>query len=386
MATPLRVLMISDVYFPRINGVSTSISTFRSSLPLHGVESLLIAPAYGTEENEDDIRRIPGRTLPRDPEDRLMYYRKLRSAVCEAAKDCDVIHIQTPFAAQYAGEYAARTLNKPAVATYHTLFEEYLQHYIPVLPAALLRTLARQFSRSQCNALDAVVVPSSAMEARLRAYGVSRPIHVLPTGLPESAFKPGDRHNFRARHGIPDQTRVVLFVGRVAHEKNIDFLLKAVAEARKEIPDLLFLITGEGPALPELRRQVARLGLDTAVRFMGYMDRNTELRDAYAAADAFIFASRTETQGLVLLEAMAQGCPVVALSAMGTADILDPGRGGVVAMDDTDAFGQALAQLLANPSLRAQLGEAARTYALEWSDGRMAQRLADLYRSLAGRA
>jgi 1,2-diacylglycerol 3-alpha-glucosyltransferase len=379
----MRVLMVSDVYFPRINGVSTSIETFRGALAEQGVASSLVAPSYGEDIPAADVTRVPARRLLGDPEDRLAHYRKLRQATLKAAADCDVIHIQTPFAAHYAGLHAARALNKPVIATYHTLFEEYLQHYIPWLPAAILRGLARRFSRGQCNALDAVIVPSSAMRERLREYGVTRPLHVLPTGLPASAFAPGDGFRFRAEQGIAPEQPVVLFVGRVAHEKNIGFLLDVVAQAQRRLPDLLFLITGEGPARADLEQQTARLGLRDSVRFLGYMDRRSDLPAAYAAADSFIFASRTETQGLVLLEAMAQRCPVVGLSAMGTADILEPRRGCRIAPDDPAAFAGVLVDLLNDHEARLRLGDEARAYAREWSDLALAQQLAERYRQLA---
>ena len=235
----MRVLMVSDVYFPRINGVSTSIETFRATLPDQGVSTCLVVPRYGAEPDLPGIRRVPSRTVLKDPEDRLAHYRALRRAVLEAAEDCDLIHIQTPFAAHYAGLHAARKLGKPVLATYHTLFEEYLQHYVPMLPAAWLRSLARRFSRSQCNDLDAVIVPSTAMAERLRGNGVTQPLHVLPTGLPDEVFRPGDRDAFRARHGIAPDRPVALFVGRVAHEKNIGFLLAAMENLRIAAPHLI---------------------------------------------------------------------------------------------------------------------------------------------------
>jgi len=379
----MRVLMVSDVYFPRINGVSTSIETFRSALAEQGVSVSLVAPSYGEDAFAPGVVRVPARRVLGDPEDRLANYGKLRRATLRAAAECDVIHIQTPFAAHYAGLHAARALNKPVIATYHTLFEEYLQHYIPWFPASVLRGLARRFSRGQCNALDAVIVPSSAMRKRLRDYGVTRPLHVLPTGIPKNAFEPGDGVRFRAENHILPQRPVVLFVGRVAHEKNIAFLLEAVALARRQLPELLFLVTGEGPAQTDLARQATRLGLSDSVRFLGYMDRRQQLPAAYAAADAFIFASRTETQGLVLLEAMAQRCPVVGLSIMGTADILEAKRGCRIAPDEPAGFAEVLLQLLNDPVTRTQLGADARNYAREWSDQALAQRLAGLYQSLA---
>jgi glycosyltransferase involved in cell wall biosynthesis len=149
------------------------------------------------------------------------------------------------------------------------------------------------------------------------------------------------------------------------------------------LPDLLFLVTGEGPARSDLERQAGQLGLKDHVHFLGYLDRKRELPAAYAAADAFIFASRTETQGLVLLEAMAQRCPVVGLSIMGTADILEPRRGCRIAPDDPAGFAGVLVDLLRDPETCQHLGDEARSYAQEWSDQALAQRLAALYQSLA---
>lgn len=374
--------MVSDVYFPRVNGVSTSIETFRQALAPGGVEVSLVVPRYGNEPDQPGIVRIGARSIPRDPEDRLLAWSATRNAVLEQAAECDLIHIQTPFVAHYAGLKAARALGKPVLATYHTFFEEYLYHYAPFLPPAWLKGLARRFSRTQCNALDAVVVPSTAMRDRLAEYGVTQPMHVLPTGIPLSRFATGDRSRFRTALGVSEQRPVALFVGRVAHEKNIGFLIEAVAAARRRVPDLLFLITGEGPAEQALRKQAASLGLADCVRFLGYLDRQRDLPDAYAGADAFIFASRTETQGLVLLEAMAMGLPVVALAAMGTKDIMAPGRGGIAAPDDVNGFAIALSELLLDGALRCRLSDEARVYAREWADDRLAARLAVLYASL----
>jgi glycosyltransferase involved in cell wall biosynthesis len=380
----MRILMVSDVYFPRVNGVSTSIETFRRALEVLGDEVRLVVPRYGDEAEVEGIIRIKGWQVPRDPEDRLMAWPRLKEAVLREAAECDLIHIQTPFLAHYAGIAAARALYKPVLATYHTLFEEYLHHYAPFLPAEWLKGMARRLSRAQCNDLDAVIVPSSAMQARLQAYGVRVPSHVLPTGIPLDRFTAGDRDRFRQLHGIGPEQPVALFVGRVAFEKNIDFLLESLAIARRQMPDLILLITGEGPASSHLKRQAAALGLADSVRFLGYLDRQRELPDCYAASDTFVFASRTETQGLVLLEAMAMGLPVVGLAAMGTKDILDPGLGCLAPEDDPDAFAGALLRILVDAPLRSQIGEEARCFAREWADDRQAERLLGLYREMTG--
>ncbi|MBI2309000.1 MAG: glycosyltransferase [Rhodocyclales bacterium] len=378
----MRVLMVSDVYFPRINGVSTSIETFRRRLAGAGVEVRLVVPRYGDEGDEPGIVRVGGRPVPGDAEDRLLRWREMHRAVAAAAADCDLIHIQTPFVAHYAGLAAARRLELPALATYHTLFEEYLQHYAPLVPAGWLRGAARLLSRRQCNALDGVVVPSSAMRERLQDYGVQAPLRVLPTGIPVERFAGGDGEAFRAAHGIPAERPLALYVGRVAHEKNIGFLIDAVQRALAAVPDLLLLIAGEGPARAELQRRVDALELKRSVRFLGYLDRTRGLPDCYAAADLFVFASRTETQGLVLIEAMAAGTPVLALSAMGTADILAPRKGCLVAPDDSQAFANALAHFFVHRQAWAHLGAEARAYAQTWSDEVMAELLASHYRTL----
>lgn len=380
----MRVLMVSDVYFPRVNGVSTSIETFRLALREQGVEVRLVVPRYGNETEQPDIRRVPGRKVLGDPEDRLVGWRAMHREVLAAAEECDLIHVQTPFVAHYAGLNAARTLNKPVIATYHTLFEEYLQYYAPLLPSGWLRGQARAFSRRQCNQLDAVVVPSTAMRERLGTYGVTSPMHVLPTGIPVQRFTGGRRQAFRYKHGILSTRPVALFVGRVAHEKNIGFLLEALVHARQKRADILLVIAGEGPATQDLKDQVIKLGLRDNVQFIGYLDRAQELPDCYASADVFVFASRTETQGLVLLEAMAAGLPVVALAEMGTMDILGPGRGAISPLPEPRAFGNVLADFLNRPSAWKHLAAEAPVYAAEWSDQAMARRLALLYADMAG--
>ena len=379
----MRVVMVSDVYFPRIKGVSTAIQTYQQALQAYGVEVSLVAPDYGLPCLEPWISRVSARAVPRDPEDRLVRWGKMHEAV-EAAVDegADLIHVQTPFVAHYAGRYAARRYGVPLIATYHTLFEEYLKHYAPLVPASLLRGLARRFSRQQCNSLDAVIVPSQAIYKRLLSYGVTTPIFVLPTGISLQTSPDGSRQAFRARFGIDEQRPIALFVGRVAHEKNIDFLLDVVALARESVPDILLLIAGEGPALSFLRQTVVDRGLQGCVQFIGYLDRRTELPACYAAADVFAFASRTETQGLVLLEAMATGLPVVALAEMGTVDILGAHRGALVPDDNPADFSLLLTRVLRDAGLRHRLSIEGRAYAAEWSDEALAGEMAQLYRQI----
>ncbi len=371
--------MVSDVYYPRINGVSTSIESFRRQLALIDVKVELVVPRYGNEEEVDGITRVGSKKALGSPEDRMVNWREMKRIVFEKARQCDLIHIQTPFAAHYAAKNAASKLGIPVISTYHTLFEEYLHHYLPYVPMRILRNMVRTFSRRQCNLLQAVVVPSTAMKNRLQGYNINVPLHILPTGISMNTFTEIEAGDFRSRHEISENRPVALFVGRVAHEKNISFLIESLQQAHKSNPDILLLIVGDGPAMADLKSQVRHLNLENSVKFTGYLDNKTELPQCYAAADIFTFSSRTETQGLVLLEAMAVGLPVLALSEVGTIDILKNKRGCLSPLDDVSDFGDEMARLLNRPELLLNMSAEAKVFAKEWSEDIMADRLVKLY-------
>jgi glycosyltransferase involved in cell wall biosynthesis len=378
----MRVLFVSDVYFPRVNGVSTSIRTFRDDLARLGVDSILVAPEYPgapADPESAGIVRVRSGGVPGDPEDRRFLSGPLESALNDGlAAKVDLVHIQTPFIAHYAGVRFARAHGLPVVATYHTFFEDYLHHYVPLLPRGVGHWIARRFTLSQCDDVAALVSPSAPMRDALVAYGVRTPIDVLPTGLPASSFAPGDGARFRRQFDLPPDRPLLLYVGRVAHEKNIDFLMRMFRRLSARRPDALFVIAGEGPAREHLAKLAQSLRIGKDVRFIGYLDRERELTDCYAAGDVFVFASRTETQGLVLLEAMAQGTPVVSTAELGTRSILADDCGAFVVPEDEDAFAIAIENALAllpDDPRRARL----RVYAESWASTEMARRLVGFY-------
>jgi hypothetical protein len=377
----MRVLFVSDVYFPRVNGVSTSIRTFRSDLAQLGVETTLVAPAYpgAPEDGDRSIIRVPSGRVPMDPEDRRFKGAGLRAVLShELAASVDLVHIHTPFIAHYAAARFARAHGLPVVATYHTFFEDYLHHYVPILPRAIGRALARRFTLSQCRDVVELISPSAPMRDALLDYGVTTPIEVIPTGMPAESFQHGDGAKFRRQFGLPARKPLLVYVGRVAYEKNIEFLLRMFAMLRMRRPDASFVIAGEGPARDSLTRLARDLGLGDTVRFIGYLDRRTDLPNCYAAGDAFVFASRTETQGLVLLEAMAQGTPVVSTAELGTRSILTPDCGAFVVPEDEAAFADGVVQALELPAdapRRAQL----RAHAEAWGSLAMSRKLVTFY-------
>ena len=381
----MHILMITDVYFPRVNGVSTSILTYRQALVAMGNRVTIIAPDYGTvTDNETDIIRIPSRHLLIEDEDKMMKAGHIYKLIDELAlMDIDVIHIQTPFVAHYVGVKLSNLLDVPRVESYHTFFEEYLYHYVPFLPKSFMKGVARRFSTSQCNDVDAIVVPSTAMLKTLREYGVEAKAEIIPTGIDLDKFNCGDGDAFRKKHGIDKSRPTLVHIGRIAHEKNIDFVVEMLVEVKKQIPDILLIIAGQGPAESHLHKLVNALGLKDNVLFIGYLDRNTELKDCYRAGDIFVFASRTETQGLVLLEAMALGVPVISTAVMGTRDILLEEMGSIIANEDVGDFSHKVVKTLQDPQMREALSVEAKVYAKKWSEDRFARRMYDFYNHIA---
>lgn len=384
--------MLSDVYFPRVNGVSTSIRTFAQSLARMGHAVTLVVPDYGPGsdqaahdgQGEFDVIRLPSRVIFFDPEDRLIRASVLRDIEAQLAqRHWDVIHIHTPFRAHSLGVRLARRIGRPTVETYHTYFEEYVGHYLPWLPAPLLRAFARRASRMLCHGVDHLIVPTAQMVQVLNRYGITTPSTVIPTGIDLSEFAHGDGARFRAEHGIAPDRPVLVTVSRLAVEKNIAFLLQVATRLVNDFPDLLFIIAGEGPDAERLKRLSREAGLEAHVRFFGNLDRRTTLLDAYRAGDVFVFASPTETQGLVLIEAMALGVPIVSTAVMGTATVLRDAHSAVISDEDVEAFASRVAGVLRSPELRAGLAAAGPVDAQAWSSEGLMQRVVALYRELA---
>lgn len=379
----MKILFISDVYFPRVNGVSTSIKTFVDQLVTLGHQVDLIAPDYGKHVEESKcIKRVEARSIYFDPEDRLMKYGKALKLLPELeAEGYDIIHINTPFVAHYLGLKLAKQLHIPCVETYHTFFEDYLHHYLPWIPQYAARSIARFISKKQCNAVDAVAVPSQPMLDVLRTYGIKAKASVIPTGLQDASFIEADGLLFKEKHGIENNRPMLLYVGRVAYEKNIPFLLEMTKVVAERYPNVLLVIAGEGPAEQSLRQLAVTLKIEDNVKFIGYLDRNTELNACYKSADAFVFSSKSETQGLVLLEAMAQGTPVVGLAELGTASILIEGEGALIATEDAELFSKKVISLIDDRVLRDALGKKAKAYVSQtWTAEVQGKRMADFYK------
>jgi glycosyltransferase involved in cell wall biosynthesis len=383
----MNILMLSDVYFPRVNGVSTSMQTFCRELVGLGHRVTIVAPDYGLAEAdaEFEIIRLPARRIFFDPEDRLIRKSAVRATVEKlAGRHWDVIHIHTPFRAHQIGVALAKKTGRPTVESYHTYFEQYVANYIPWFPPGLLRFFVRSFSRRLCEGVDHLIVPTSEMADVLKGYGIATPSTVVPTGIRLEEFARGDARRFREAHGFAEDAPLLLTVSRLAIEKNIDFLLEVARVLRTQMLDFTFVIAGEGPDAPRLKRLASTLGFEDRVRFLGNLDRDSTLLDCYSAADVFVFASSTETQGLVLIEAMACGAPIVSTAVMGTATVLRGARSALVSEERVDAFAELVARLLRSPQDRRALSAAGPLDAEKWSAGALMRKVVAMYERLAG--
>lgn len=383
----MKIAFVTDTYFPRINGVSTSTRTFANEYVKLGHEVEVFAPAYHeTSADGFPVHRFPSAPVFFDPEDRLgLPLRDRRLVRHFLAADFDIVHTQTPFTLGGPAVGWARRSGARIVHTYHTLFAAYIAHYLPWFPRGLARRYTRWFSRRYCNRCDLLICPSGGMRQELAGYGTTTPIEVIPTGIDLTRLENPDGARFRRLLGLPATARVLLFMGRVAEEKNLDFLLRIAARLRRELPDLKLLFAGEGAAKPRLKQRVGQMGLTDTVMFLGYLD-GADWRDCYAAADVFVFSSVTETQGLVVTEAMAVGTPVVAVGELGIRDVMASGRGGIMTRLDEAEFALAVRRVLLEPGLRRRLQAEARDEAARWSSGAMARRMLRAYEGLLGAA
>jgi len=352
----MRIAMFSDTYSPQINGVVTSINTVMRELRDMGHEVYIFGPHLKGVTEKDFEFRFQSAPYLFHSEHRLVYpySRKLKNF---KALEIDVIHSHTPFAMGWLALRLAKKHNIPLVHTYHTLFTEYV-HYVPWLGESVGLWIAKKISRDYCNSCQWVIAPSGSMKKELQAYGVKTNIDVIPTGIDITLKEKGDAETARVRYGISPDTKILLYAGRLGKEKNIDFLLRSFRNIVKEEKHVIFVIAGDGPFRKNLEWLAKTLHVEDKVLFTGYLGKE-DLASLYKAATVFTFASVTETQGLVVAESMDIGTPVVAVNAMGIADVIDGDEGGLASSLDTKEFSKKVLTLLQDEVLLKQKAKGA---------------------------
>jgi len=359
----MRIAMFEDTYWPKIDGINTSVGLFTKELRKRGHEVVIVAPAhpdadYSTQDVDDDTILLPavstewlypGTSLGKF----WQGFGRGRVAERFAKWRPDIIHSHTEFTIGLWMSSYWRTKLAPLgtrrIHTFHTLWTEYL-FYLP-LPEAFTQPLVRYLApRTTKKRFDGVIAPTEKMrEALIDDWGITPEwsnIDVVPTGIDVQQFSRGDNARFRAKYGIGPDENVLLYLGRIGTEKNVELVMKTFAELkRRDTKNVRFVIAGGGPDgyVEKLKKQAIDMGIN--ILWTGFV-RGQDWLDTYAAADIVLFPSITETQGLVVVEALASGVPLVSVEAMGPASTMKGERGCLFAGNDASQFATATLRLL----------------------------------------
>ncbi|HWQ74332.1 MAG TPA: glycosyltransferase family 4 protein [Syntrophomonas sp.] len=377
----MRIGIFTDSYKPYTSGVVTSITTFREELTQMGHEVHIFAPSYPHYVDEEpNVYRFYSVPSPTNNDYTLAIpiYPGLGTLVKHLR--LDIIHVHSPMIMGRVGLRYARKYNIPLVFTYHTRYDQYV-HYVPVAQD-LAKEVTLKYSSSFCNHCDHIIAPSEDICAVIQENEVRKPVTVIPTGIPLQRFEKGDAGWLRANFDIPPENKILLFVGRLTKEKNLPFLIETFRLVKDKLPRTALVLTAQGPLEDELKGLCRNLGLGAQdVIFTGAVPYE-ELVNVYHSADLFVFSSLTETQGLVLTEAMACGLPVVAVRASGVQDMVSDGMDGILTELDQEKMAAAVCRVLSDPELYRQLHGNALLKAEAMSAHSMALRLADVYKRL----
>ncbi|MFA4967630.1 MAG: glycosyltransferase [Candidatus Margulisiibacteriota bacterium] len=366
----MRIAFFCDSYKPYLSGVTNSVELLVNELRALGHKVYIFAPRYpGHVDTDPDIIRFP--SLPTG-------YPNFRLALpyINRIPDVDLVHSHSPFQAGLLAKYVAHKRRVPFVYTFHTLFTRYV-HYAHFLPEPLSKMSLVGYARQFCRRCDLIITPSKMAKRVLLSWKIKNNTAVVPTGVDFEQLKkipPDSREALRKKFKIPGEAKVLIYVGRLSKEKNVPFLINAF----KKIPDAYLVLVGGGPLLEEIKKmKIKNLILTGEV---GY----PEVLSYYLIGDIFVFASITETQGMVLAEAKACGLPVVALFAGGLVDTVRSGIDGYLAPRSGDKFIVHLKRLLNDGALLKKMGLAAREDAEErFSSKVYGEKIEALYSTLA---
>lgn len=377
----MKIAMFTNTYLPHVGGVAKAVKILEDACRSLGHEVRVIAPHFEGANGSPYVLRVPaiqhfnGSDFPLQ----LPVPNRIRSFIEDFAPD--IIHSHHPFLLGDSALREARKMRIPIIFTHHTLYECYT-HYVPMDSPALRRVVI-QLATDYCNLCDRVIAPSESVARLLREREVVTPIDVIPTGIDLADFSGGDGAIFREKYDISPDAKVIGHVGRLALEKNLSFLAEAVANCLENDHEAVFLVVGDGECRDEML-EILRTGSgDRQIRTVGELS-GRDLADAYAAMDWFVFASQSETQGLVLAEAMAAGRPVIALDGPGVREIVKDEENGLLLSGHASIldFSTALSCIMHDPELTHYCSENARRTAEDYSIDRSVQSLLASYQQL----
>jgi 1,2-diacylglycerol 3-alpha-glucosyltransferase len=349
----MNIAHFTNTYYPVISGVVRSVSSFRQGLTTLGHTVFVFAQeANGFQDHESFIFRYPAINLPLAGDFPAVI--PISSFIDQLLPSLglDVIHSHHPVLLGSAAAHKAEELQLPLVFTFHTQYREY-SHYFP-LPQEAVQEFVKgaidNWLKDYMKKCQHIIVPTESMRDQLRdSYGLQEKVSVIPTGIDLEPYKTADGEVIRERHGWYED-QVMITVGRLAPEKNWTVLLEAAAYVIDDHPELRVVILGDGPDRDDLEQYAQELGIDRRVDFLGKVPFD-EIPAHLKAADFFGFSSNTETQGLVSLEALAAGLPVVAINATGTRDVVEDGRTGILTENSSESLASGIRQLMEDKNL-----------------------------------
>lgn len=343
----MRIGLFTDSYYPEINGVATSCFMLRRELLRRGHEVHVFAPrCRGWEDHaEPGVHYIASAPLV-VLRDRNMGIPTPRFMVKTRRIPLDVVHTNSEFVLGYLGHHMAARLSCALVHTYHTAWEDYTYYVTHGHADETARKITRRYSKWWCNRFDRVIAPTGKTAGLLRKYGVSSPVDIIPSGMDIDRFLPerhdaGERVRLREACGVLPHERVLLYVGRMAQEKNLAQVMRAFALVHDRLPDVRFVLIGEGPMRSRLPELAASLGVAGAVNIVGPKPWE-EIDRWYAVGDVFCSASHSETQGLTYVEAMAAGLCVCAVNDPCLDGVIEDGVSGILTADGDEALAHGL--------------------------------------------
>lgn len=336
----MKIGLFSDTYYPEINGVATSCLSLRRELTRRGHEVHVFAPkCRGWESFQEEgvhyIASAPFVVL----KDRNFAFPTPITTWEATRLDFDVVHTNSEFVMGYFGRHVARSNGSVLIHTYHTIWEEYTYYITHGVADDAARKIARKYSQWWCNKVDRIIAPTGKTLGLLYDYGVKTPMDIIPSGMDIARFAPerhdgAERARVRAECGVQPGERVLLNIGRIAKEKNLSRIMDVLPGLLQVHPDVRFVIVGEGPMRAALAEQAQALGVAEHVTFIGPKPWE-EIDRYYAMGDVFVSASRSETQGLTYIEAMASGLCVCAVMDECLRGVIEDGQSGILT-DDTD--------------------------------------------------
>ncbi len=345
----MKILMMTNTYKPHVSGVAESVERLTAACRRKGHKVLVVAPQYPDQPDEEqEVIRLPAIQNFNGSDFSMSLPAPLQLRKALNRFQPEVIHTHHPYLLGDTALRVAAVLDIPLLLTYHTMYENYT-HYVPA-DSPLLKRFVIELTVRFTNLCDHVIAPSQSVAKIIRERGTIAPVSVIPTGVDYERFSSGDGDRIRREQGIPDDAWVAGHVGRLAPEKNLECLARSMAAFLREHPAAHFIVAGDGPAQKSMETIFLNsTGMDR-IHFLG-VRQGQDLIDCYHAMDVFAFSSQSETQGLVLAEAMAAGVPVVALDGPGVRDVVEDGSNGLLLeQQDEGRFAAALNEVYSLPA------------------------------------